>query len=296
MPSALLVLSSGIGNVVRWTPCIAMLHGLGYSVDVWLQVPDYPEVADLLRGAPQIRTLFTATPNGSYDLTCVSHWARMKVAPASEELYPVAGRVDWMPTELWRQVGDPGAMLWHASKLNWTHPIPAPFVMKSGRQFDLPAGTLAIHAGCKAGWPWKRYGSFPAVAQHFESVVVLGTVEDVIAEGWPEHVKVYTGQLSLLDTAALISQCAALISNDSGLSHVGAALGIPTFPIYGSTHPKREMMPLPNVHPIELRAECHESCRAGGRCPGRPSPSRCLTRLHPDVVADYVRSVLPVLV
>ncbi len=42
------------------------------------------------------------------------------------------------------------------------------------------------------------------------------------------------GKLSLADTAALLRECAALISNDSGLMRLGVALGVPTFGILAS--------------------------------------------------------------
>jgi len=37
----------------------------------------------------------------------------------------------------------------------------------------------------------------------------------------------FAGALDLADTAALLSECVALVSNDSGLMHVGVAVGNP---------------------------------------------------------------------
>lgn len=289
-PSALVVLSSGIGNVVRWSSAVRMLHQSGYAVDVFLDSPDYAEVTTLLLGAPEIRTVYGTVPPHEYDVA----WVPQFYKTPSQQIN--GGRITRMPTELWREVGDPGAMLWHAAKLGWSKPIPRPFVRKSERRFNLPSGTVAIHPGCKAGWPWKRYPHFAGVAAWFEHVVIVGTDEDRIAGEWPRHVVDYTGQLSLLDTAALLSQCAAVICNDSGLSHVAAALNAPTFPIYGATKPQREMMPLPNVHPLENKTECRIGCNLGGRCLRTAEPSQCIARLRPDTVADVVRRALPVLV
>lgn len=286
-PSALVVLSSGIGNVVRWTPLVTILKGSGCRVHVHLQSVDYPEVADLLLGAPGVDDLTAGWMPRGFDLACISHWAKESDGQLFADL---AGCVDRMPDELWRQVGDPGAMIWHAAQMGWAKPIPAPFVRKSDRDFALPNGTIAIHAGCNPHSPWKRYPHFPSVADRFESVVLVGTTEDRIPEAWPGNVRDWSGQLSLLDTAALLSQCAALISNDSGLSHVGAALGIPTFPIYGATRCSREAMPLPNVYPLANRTDCDAVCASlkYGRCVARPSVPICLRYLDPDTVADYV--------
>src|SRR6185503_14336521 len=45
------------------------------------------------------------------------------------------------------------------------------------------------------------------------------------------------GALSLGGTAALIARASAFVSNDSGLMHVGAAVGARTVGLFGSSHP-----------------------------------------------------------
>ena len=47
------------------------------------------------------------------------------------------------------------------------------------------------------------------------------------------------GKTTLGQALALISRCRVLVTNDSGLMHVAAALGIPTVAIFGSTDPLR---------------------------------------------------------
>ena len=74
----------------------------------------------------------------------------------------------------------------------------------------------------------------------------------------------FIGALNLRDTAALIQQCAALVSNDSGLMHLGVALGTPTVGIFGITDPLREAMPAINMFPITKGLPCEPACRTKG--------------------------------
>lgn len=46
------------------------------------------------------------------------------------------------------------------------------------------------------------------------------------------------GKLELRNSIALISRCSLFITNDSGLMHIAASLGVPTLAIFGSTDPK----------------------------------------------------------
>jgi ADP-heptose:LPS heptosyltransferase len=68
---------------------------------------------------------------------------------------------------------------------------------------------------------------------------------------WPAHARDFTGVLSLRDTAALISQCSAMVANDSGLMHLAVALGVPTVGVHsdrGGFHPER-------THDLSLYAQ-----------------------------------------
>ena len=65
-----------------------------------------------------------------------------------------------------------------------------------------------------------------------------------------------TGKTSLREAMALMSRCRLFISNDSGLMHVAAALGVPTVAIFGSTNPATTSPPGQNNVIIHKDVAC----------------------------------------
>ncbi len=310
--TALVAAAAGIGDIIRTTPLIRVLHRLGHQVDVLLAAHS-PETADLLRGAPEVRQVILApalpAPGGArplggplldlagirYDLAAFTHWAKPLAHSVTAD-HTLSFRQD-----RWLAEGDSASVEHLARGLGWTEPMPPPFAVASTRRFDLPPGTVALHPGCKPDWPWKRWHGFDALAALLPSVAVVGTPADRDNRGsyfgrdfvWPAHVQDFTGRLSLADTAALIGQCAALVSNDSGLMHLGVALGVKTLGVFGITSPAREAIPAANMVPVSKGLDCEPECRRGtwGRrdCPQHLA---CLTTLTAHEVKARLDDVL----
>jgi hypothetical protein len=279
-----------------------VLHRLGYTVDV-LVAPQCAEAADLLRGAPEVARLLLALGGNPapelasvhYDVAAFTFWA----APYARQV--AAARVVSFPQDRWLREGDSACVEAVAREVGWTKLIPPPFAVASGRRFELPPGTIALHPGCKPEWPWKRWHGFDELAALLPSVVVVGTADDADNRAtyfardfaWPAHVQDYTGKLSLSDTAALIGQCTALVSNDSGLMHLGVALGVKTLGVFGITSPAREAIPAASMVAVSKGLDCEPDCRRGDW--GRSDCARhlaCLTTLTAAEVKRRLDEVL----
>jgi ADP-heptose:LPS heptosyltransferase len=109
------------------------------------------------------------------------------------------------------------------------------------------------------------------------------------------HVKNYIGKLTLADTTALISQAGAFVGNDGGLSHVAAALEVPTYVLFGPTDVEKNTVPMQNLHVIRTGLDC-QPCQFGGKYPraftshyiGCPVRMRCMSRLSVERVEATV--------
>lgn len=90
-------------------------------------------------------------------------------------------------------------------------------------------------------WPAERWTELARLlfARGYH-VALLGsdaerdTAEEIRAVD-PSRVHDCTGRLSLLETAAAMTFCRALFTNDSGLMHMGTAAGRPVVAVFGST-------------------------------------------------------------
>jgi heptosyltransferase-2 len=93
------------------------------------------------------------------------------------------------------------------------------------------------------------------------------------------------GRLSLGGTAALLKRCAAFVSNDSGLLHVGAAVGVRTVGLFGSSNPHWTGPFSPRGAALWGRVQC-SPCYRRTCLPGRRYA--CLDSLSVDRVAAEV--------
>ncbi len=77
------------------------------------------------------------------------------------------------------------------------------------------------------------------------------------------------GQLTLLQSAALAARCSVFVSNDTGMGHVAAAMGIPVVAVFGPTVPAFGFVPHGQGHQVvETPLDCRPcSSHGGDRCP-----------------------------
>jgi heptosyltransferase-2 len=146
---------------------------------------------------------------------------------------------------------------------------------------------IGVHAGSRENNKWKRWKYFPELLYKLCTeyrIKILGKEEDWDF-GQLNYVENYLG-LTFRHTVHEISRCDYFISNDSGLMHIAAALGITTLGIFGMTDVKKN--PPYKQHVIRKDVKCGEyPCYLNyGGC------TRCLDELTAEEVYKKFKEII----
>jgi heptosyltransferase-2 len=168
--------------------------------------------------------------------------------------------------------------------------------VERGAYFAFAPGAEYGPAKC---WPASHYAGLARSLQaaHGLPVLLLGSAKEAalcesIARMAPGACRVMAGQTSLQDAMALIGAARGVVTNDSGLMHVAAALNRPLVAVYGSTSPQFTPPLADAVEIVRLGLECSPCfdrvCRFGHyNCLRELPPSMVLQALD-RLVADPV--------
>lgn len=98
------------------------------------------------------------------------------------------------------------------------------------------------------------------------------------------------GKYKLLMSAAIMKQCEAVLTHDTGFMHIAAAFKMPVFSIWGNTVPEFGMTPYKTYHTLlEVKdLDCRPCSKIGfDECP--KGHFRCMRDLHPLTVLEELR-------
>ena len=121
------------------------------------------------------------------------------------------------------------------------------------KRYGINGRYVALCPGAEYG-PAKRWPYFRELAERMGMpAVILGSANDAGKE-LPGHNLI--GKTSLDDAIRLIAGAEAVVSNDSGLMHVAAALGRPQVALFGSSSPKHTPPANEQARVLWLQLEC----------------------------------------
>lgn len=158
----------------------------------------------------------------------------------------------------------------------------------SSLSLEMSRPVIAMMPGAEYGpakcWPLQKYAE---LAMRLDAagyaVWVLGSEKDVEAGNIiarAGHAKNLCGKTALVDVIDLLALCAQVVSNDSGLMHIAAAVGTHVHGIYGSSSPAF-------TPPLTDKLDIHTLALDCSPCFERHCPLghlRCLKDLSTDSV------------
>jgi len=128
-------------------------------------------------------------------------------------------------------------------------------IRETRERFGIDAGYAALCPGAEYG-PAKRWPYFKELAEKIGMpVVILGSGKDAEAAANLTG-RNLVGKTTLDEAIRLIAGAAVVVSNDSGLMHVAAALGRPQVALFGSSSPEHTPPASAKARVLWLRLEC----------------------------------------
>jgi len=139
----------------------------------------------------------------------------------------------------------PGTRLRHAS-----HEAAA-----TRKRFGVTTPYAVLSLGAEYG-PAKRWPYFKELSHALKTgVVILGSANDAEAAEGMKGIDL-VGKTTLDEAIDLIAGADVVVSNDSGLMHIAAALGRPQVALFGSSSPEHTPPLSPAARVLWLRIEC----------------------------------------
>jgi heptosyltransferase-2 len=137
-------------------------------------------------------------------------------------------------------------------------------------------------------WPADRFARIGdwAVERWSAGVLVLGSgnetdICEVLCGSMAHEPYNLCGRTTLGVAVGLVRHCSLFVTNDSGLMHIAAALGVPTLAIFGSTDPVATGPRGSKTRIVKHEIECAPCLR-----PECPKDFRCMLSIEPEEVWD----------
>lgn len=314
-PRVLVSAGEGLGNIIMTTPFIDALVSGGYRVDlIVFPIPKDMEFKSLF---DNYSTKVNFIINGYDEEEC----ERIKSIPYDYTFLTKWGtkgdrRLPWFKNV--KEVSYPRGtrQLWSIEETELNFKLYEEYIDKDWRNkirhiafvnnesesfFDISPGAVGMHLGCKVegiDWrKWKQWPYFHLLAKKFKNPILFGTEKDyenymdwVPGAKWSKNTKSLLGETpTVAELAAAISKCSIFISNDSGVAHVAAATGVPTFILVGGTSEIK--LQHSSIRTLSQKQPC-QPCHMSPSCP--EYQGKCLWDLYPKDVVKAVKNDIEV--
>jgi heptosyltransferase-2 len=310
----LVVAPNWIGDALMAQPLLARLHQRQAGLRLEVLAPEW--IAPVVRRMPEVQEVLAAPfRHGALELGARRRLARELRARRYEEalvlpnswksaLIPFLARIPLrtgyvgelrygLLNRTLRNAKRP--MREHYARLAGedTRPLPPSRLQVSPdevslalRKFGVPRAYAVLCPGAEYG-PAKRWPYFSQLSGRLPlPAVLLGSAKD--AESAKDIVGLnLVGRTSLDEAIALIAGARFVVSNDSGLMHIAAALGRPQVALFGSSSPLHTPPASPASRVLWLRIECSPCFQRA--CP--LGHFRCMRQIDVEMVLSELNGL-----
>lgn len=318
MPRILVVAPNWIGDVLMAQPLLARLHEKQPNLKIHVMAPEWvaavvrrmPEVDEVIaapfrHGALELRgrwKLGRALKRRGYDQAIVlpNTW-KSALVPFFAGIALRSGYVGEARYGLLNSTHPKSgiSMRLHYARLAESpgvevqEPLPATRlrvdaaeIAAVARRFGIESRYAVLCPGAEYG-PAKRWPYFRQLAEKITlPAVLLGSANDLESCRTIPG-KNLAGKTTLDEAIALVAGAAVVVSNDSGLMHVAAALGRPLVALFGSSSPEHTPPQSPAARVLWLRLECSPCFQR--ECP--LGHFRCMKEISVEQVLAEMRTL-----
>ena len=260
----LIVMEEGIGNMVMLTPALQGVRQRFPNSEISVFCKN--SSASIIEGLPFVDKLIDRLPDEKYDLVLCSIWSQNFLKQYAADLQNRTTFAFTAPFKIGLD-HEAQANFRLANFLGCGKQMPMPQVAVDPCELvDLAGHELAILANTTVnndGWERKRWPFYAELAgklmQDGYQVAIVGGADEAEKfprDYWPGGVLDMQGKLSLKETAGLIKQAALFLGNDSGPAHIAAALGVPTYVLFGASNISKNRPLGENVHILSKNLPC----------------------------------------
>jgi len=277
MNRAIAYVANGIGNFVLMMPALQALRDLsGSPVDLCLPDTwtDYRRRAVIeIAKAWDVIGKIIEWPEQNFNPDDYDYWFYSPHNSGSDLsiLFTERRKGIAIPRPAWREsmIHEEDHYMDTVYALGYEGPRPeVNFPLSPSPTLDLPHPIIGICNGAfgTPEWQKKRWPYFVRLSEVLmryldASVVAVGGDNEM--QNIP-HTRNYAGELSILETAKVISQCDLFISTDTGNMHIADRLSIPVIALFGSTLPSKNAPRNQQARVVISDMEC-SPCQDSGR-------------------------------
>lgn len=173
------------------------------------------------------------------------------------------------------------------------------FFKEEGLLQNVNEKILAIHPGSGSkikNWPIEKYVETIGCLLNqplLRIIIVCGSADEyamsILSENIPDNRINIVKDFPLNFLAAILERTSCFLGNDGGISHIAAAVGVPSVLIYGPTNPDIWAPKGGNVRIIRGDISCSPChLKGGNNCKNR----KCLESISVDTVVKQVKTVI----